>query len=225
MAPAAPTAPSTTPALLVQGAGGDAENEPMLNLSGINQQYLCFAGYCRGLSLFRGRRHCGKRSFPNPWTRGLATVNAFGIYSLAYTNCGLYSGGNHTICSMVTLDGTNFWTTGQAGSGTVKFVNSTRRHLRQWLRRSQLLGGQRRRRAQHSDRQRTAPGGFSSVSNLVCPMRARVSTTAFMRLVARRSRPPPPLPSRRCFIRAGGCRLILPSVRITRRFTSPRPGC
>ena len=64
-------------------------------------------------------------SSPNANWRGLATINAFGIYSLAYTNYGLYSGGNHTIRSMVTLDGTNFWTTGQAGSGTVKFVNST----------------------------------------------------------------------------------------------------
>ena len=116
----------TSPALLVQGAGANnAVNEAMLTLSGFNQQYLCFAGYCEAYPFSGADVSVGSGILPNPYTRGLATINAFGIYSLAYTNCGFYSGGNHTIGSMVTLDGTNFWATGQAGSGTVKFGNST----------------------------------------------------------------------------------------------------
>ena len=112
-----------SPALLVQGAGGDAANEAMLTLSGINQEYLGFAGYCQQYP-YTGGSDVTTANLNTGW-RGLATINAFGAYSLAYTNYGLFSGGNHTICSMVTLDGTNFWTTGQAGAGTVKFVNST----------------------------------------------------------------------------------------------------
>ena len=109
-----------------QGAGtNSAVDEAMLTLSGGNQQYLCFAGYCEAYPFSGADVTVGSGTLPNPWTRGMATIDAFGIYSLAYTNCGFYSGGNHTICSMVTLDGTNFWTTGQAGSGTVKFGNST----------------------------------------------------------------------------------------------------
>jgi hypothetical protein len=116
----------TSPALLVQGAGtNSAVNEAMLTLSGFNQQYLCFAGYCEAYPFSGADVSVGSGVLPNPYTRGMATINAFGIYSLAYTNCGFYSGGNHTIGSMVTLDGTNFWTTGQAGGGTVKFGNST----------------------------------------------------------------------------------------------------
>jgi len=115
--------PFGSPALLVQGAGGDAEHEPMLTLSGVNQEYLCFAGYCEAYPFAGPDVTVGGSAYPDPYPRGLATIDAFGIYSLAYTNGGLYSGGNHTLCSMVTLDGTNFWTTGQAGSGTVKYVN------------------------------------------------------------------------------------------------------
>jgi hypothetical protein len=122
--------PFGSPALIFQGAGGDAAYEAMLTLSGVNQQYLCFAGYCQAYP-FSGTGGSDGDDVTAPGTgstanwRGLATVDADGIYSLAYTNLGLYTGGNHTIRSMVTLDGTNFWTTGQAGSGTVKFVNRT----------------------------------------------------------------------------------------------------
>src|ERR1035441_3407314 len=97
----------------------------MLNLSGINQEYLCLAGYCGAYPYAGTDVSQTSAAIPSPFPRGLATINAFGIYSLAYTNGGLYSGGAHTICSMVTSDGTNFWTTGQAGAGTVKYVNST----------------------------------------------------------------------------------------------------
>lgn len=116
--------PFGSPALLVQGAGSDAAYEAMLTLSGVNQQYLCFAGYCLAYP-YSGSDMTVAGSSPNANWRGLATIDADGIYSLAYTNLGLYTGNGHTIRSMVTLDGTNFWTTGQAGAGTVKFVNST----------------------------------------------------------------------------------------------------
>src|ERR1700722_791699 len=108
-----------SPAILVEGAGADAPFEAGLTVSSINQQYLDLAGFCQSYpctSALTNSASC--------W-RGLATVDAFGVYTLAYTNSGLYSAGNKLIRDMVTLDGTNFWTTGAAGSGTVKYVNST----------------------------------------------------------------------------------------------------
>jgi hypothetical protein len=116
--------PFGSPALIFQGAGSDAAYEAMLTLSGVNQQYLCFAGYCLAYP-YSGSDMTVPGASPNANWRGLATIDADGIYSLAYTNLGFYTGNGHTIRSMVTLDGTNFWTTGQAGAGTVKFVNST----------------------------------------------------------------------------------------------------
>jgi hypothetical protein len=116
--------PFGSPALIFQGAGSDAAYEAMLTLSGVNQQYLCFAGYCLAYP-YSGSDMTVAGAAPNANWRGLATIDADGIYSLAYTNLGFYTGNGHTIRSMVTLDGTNFWTTGQAGAGTVKFVNST----------------------------------------------------------------------------------------------------
>lgn len=107
-----------SPAILVEGAGSDAPFEAGLTLSSINQEYLDLAGYCQSYP------SAGVNVSGSCW-RGLATVNAFGVYNLAYTNSGLYSGGNKLMHDMATLDGTNFWTTGAAGSGTVKFVNST----------------------------------------------------------------------------------------------------
>lgn len=112
---------SGSPALLFQGAGGDAANGPFLTASAGSQQYLVFAGYCQDYP-FAGS---DVTTSPSSDWRGLATIDAFGIYNLAYTNTGLYNGGNHTIRSAVTLDGTNFWTTGQAGSAGVKYINTT----------------------------------------------------------------------------------------------------
>jgi hypothetical protein len=114
-----------SPALLAAGAGADAGYEAMLTLSGGNQEYLCFAGYCQAYP-FAGADVTAEPggNGGNSW-RGLATINAYGTYAIVYTNSGLYSGGNHTIASMTTLDGTNFWTTGQAGAGTVKYVNGS----------------------------------------------------------------------------------------------------
>ena len=110
-----------SPALLVQGAGTDAVNEGMLTVSGGNQEYLDFAGYCLSYP-FSGP---DVTVAPAANWRGLATLNAYGIYSLAYTNTGLYNGGNHTIRSVVTLDGVSFWTAGQAGANGIKYANST----------------------------------------------------------------------------------------------------
>jgi hypothetical protein len=112
-----------SPALIVQGAGSDAVNGAMLTVSGGNNQFLGVAGYCESYPFSGADVTVGATAGPN-W-RGYATINAFGVYSLAYTNTGLYSIGNHTIRSVVTLDGTNFWSTGQAGANGLKFINST----------------------------------------------------------------------------------------------------
>jgi hypothetical protein len=109
---------SPGPALLISGGGSDAVYEGLLSLSG-NNQFLTFAGY--------------NTPFPNATSdvtltgahfRGLAGVNSFGYYALAYTNAGLYSGGNHTIRGTVTDGLTNYWVSGQAGAGGIKFINA-----------------------------------------------------------------------------------------------------
>jgi len=110
---------SGSPALLLPGSGNDYIYSGMLTLSP-NQQFLSFAGYCANYPFVGGDITVDGESY----SRGLATVNASGSYNLAYTNVGLYSAGNHSIRSTVTLDGTNFWTTGQAGQGGVKYVNT-----------------------------------------------------------------------------------------------------
>jgi hypothetical protein len=115
--------PIGSPAIIVAGAGSDGPSEAMLSISG-NQEYLGLAGYCEAYPYTGGNTVNTPNTTPSSW-RGLATVNAFGTYNLAYTNSGLYSGGSAVIHDMYTLDGTNFWTTGGASAGTVKFVNST----------------------------------------------------------------------------------------------------
>lgn len=120
------TSIGTTPALLVDGAGTDSPFEALMTLSA-NQQFLCFAGYCVSYPFTNSANDVTSSggNGGNRW-RGMGTVNAFGLYSLAYTNTGLYSGGNHTIRGVVSSDGvTNFWTTGQAGSPGLKYVNKT----------------------------------------------------------------------------------------------------
>jgi hypothetical protein len=115
--------PFGSPALLVQGAGVDAEYEAMLTLSANQNQYLCFAGYCEPYPFTGGALQTGATS--GAYWRGIGLVNAFGVYSLAYTNSGLFSGGNQAVHSAVTLDGTNFWIAGEAGSVSgVKYVNA-----------------------------------------------------------------------------------------------------
>lgn len=114
----------TSPALLVEGAGTDAPLEAQITLSGINQQYLSFSGYCAAYP-YSGTNNVNNGATGGSFWRGLATINAYGIYSLMYTNSGFESGGNALMHAMVTPDGTNFYITGEAGSAGVKFVNST----------------------------------------------------------------------------------------------------
>ena len=156
------------------------------------------------------------RSFNTGW-RGLATINAFGIYSLAYTNYGLYSGGNHTICSMVTLDGTNFWTTGQAGSGTV----STSTAPSPVTPMAPAFPAHR-----GSAPEAGASFSLSTACSWISAMR-RVNRPERQRLVCdqseRRARSGNVVFTTLLYT-AGASRLILPSVRITRRFTWPSPG-
>jgi hypothetical protein len=110
-----------SPALLLPGAGNDYMYSGMLTLSA-GQQFLTIAGYCASYPF--GGADVTVGAGGGAYWRGLATVNAGGSYSLAYTNSGLYSAANHSIRSAVTLDGTNFWTTGQGNSGAVKCVNT-----------------------------------------------------------------------------------------------------
>jgi hypothetical protein len=113
-------------ALVFVGAGADAPYEAMLTLSP-NGQDLTFAGYAENYPFTNG--DVTVEAFPGtggPDWRGIASINAYGYYTLNFTNSGLYSGGNHQIHSAVDIDGngTNFYTTGEAGSGGVKYCNS-----------------------------------------------------------------------------------------------------
>jgi hypothetical protein len=120
-----------SPALLLPGTGYDYLNSGMLTLSP-NQQFLTFGAYCENYP-FSGA-DVTKGTNGEPYWRGLAVVNAAGQYALAYTNANLYtganskgsSGANHSIRSCVTLDGTNFWSAGQAGTGGgIKCLSTT----------------------------------------------------------------------------------------------------
>lgn len=107
--------------LILPGAGSEAANQGVLTLSG-DQQYLTFGGYQLAYPFTSSDVTAGGSKY----VRGIYGVNAYGYYSLLYTNYGFYSGGPHTFRSAVTEDETNFWTTGQAGSvGGVKFANKT----------------------------------------------------------------------------------------------------
>ncbi len=107
--------------LILPGTGVDAANQGVLTLSG-NQQFLTFGGYLLPYPFTNSDVTAGGSAY----VRGIYSVNAYGYYSLVYTNYGLYNGGNHTLRSVVTLDNTNFWITGQAGSVSgVKYVSAT----------------------------------------------------------------------------------------------------
>lgn len=119
-----------SPALLLPGVGEDCTNAGLLSLSA-SRQLLTFGAYCEDYP-FSGK-DVTTAADGGPYWRGLATIDAFGHYALAYTNSGLYTGAsgssdsgvNHSIRGCVTTDGTNFWTTGQAGAGGgVKCMNS-----------------------------------------------------------------------------------------------------
>ncbi|HEY3860999.1 MAG TPA: immunoglobulin domain-containing protein [Verrucomicrobiae bacterium] len=112
---------SGTSELIVPGAGSDALNESYLTLSS-NKAYLNFTGYFEKYPFTGGSDvTVGGTAF----VRGIGAVDAAGFYTLAYTNEGLYSGGEHFIRSAYSTDGLiNFWTTGAAGSAAVKYVNA-----------------------------------------------------------------------------------------------------
>jgi len=106
--------------VILPGAGSDAVNEGVLTLSG-DQQYLTLAGYQVAYPYTAGTDVTAGGSGN---VRGIYTINAYGYYSLVFTNYGLYSGGPHFIRSAWTSDEISFWTTGSAGSsGGVKYVN------------------------------------------------------------------------------------------------------
>ncbi len=162
------TMPPGSPALVAVGAGPDAGYEVMLTLSSINKEYLGFAGYCEAYPFLGANVNIGATA--GVYWRGLATVNAFGVYNLAYTNSGLYSGGGMAIHNMATLEGTNFWTTGEAGSGTIKYVNST---VTSYATGNGIPGSSAASSSPGGGRVikivngPLPPAGFSSVSNLV----------------------------------------------------------
>jgi hypothetical protein len=98
------------------GSGNDAYYENVLTRSA-NQQYINFTAY--------------NTAIPSPVNpinnapniRGVGAVNAIGYYQLAYTNSGLYSGGNMFIRSVASDDGlVDFWTTGAASSAGIKYA-------------------------------------------------------------------------------------------------------
>lgn len=104
--------------LIVPGAGTDGMNESFITLSS-NGNYINFAGY------FQTYPSANVTVTGTGGIRSIGAVNALGVYVLAYTNYGLYSGGLGFIRDAYSTDGlTNFWTTGAAGSGAVKYVNA-----------------------------------------------------------------------------------------------------
>ncbi|HZM01445.1 MAG TPA: immunoglobulin domain-containing protein, partial [Candidatus Saccharimonadales bacterium] len=115
--PAGVTAPG--PALIVSGGSSDGIYESVLTLSS-NQEYINFAGFNLQQPYTGNAAGVGAAGVT---VRGIGTVDAFGYYTLAYTNVGLYSGGT-IIRSAASLDGLyEFWTTGQAsGPGAIKYV-------------------------------------------------------------------------------------------------------
>lgn len=121
--------PAGSSALLVAGAnvspGNDAPYEAFLARAP-NGLSISFAGYCQAYP-FQGADVSAEPggNGGNDW-RGIATVDAFGYYSLVWTNSGLYSGGNHQFHGAVDIDGnaTNYYTAGEAGSGNaIKYCN------------------------------------------------------------------------------------------------------
>ena len=121
--------PAGSSSLLIAGSnvspGNDAGYEAFLGRAP-NGLSLSFIGYCLGYP-FPGSDVSAEPggNGGNDW-RGIGTVNAFGNYALAWTNSGLYSGGNHQAHSAVDIDGnaTNYYSAGEAGSvNAVKYCN------------------------------------------------------------------------------------------------------
>jgi hypothetical protein len=120
--------PPGSSALLIAGSnvspGNDAGYEAFLGRAPTGLS-LSFLGYCQGYPFPGSDVSYSSGNGGNDW-RGIGTVDAFGNYELAWTNSGLYSGGNHQVHSVVDIDGnaTNYYTAGEAGSGNaIKYCN------------------------------------------------------------------------------------------------------
>lgn len=122
--------PAGSSSLLIAGSnvlpGNDAGYEAFLGRAP-NGLSLSFGGYCQAYPFMGGTDVSAEPggNGGNSW-RGIGVVDAFGNYSLAWTNSGLYSGGNHQFHSAVDIDGyaTNYYTCGEAGSGNaIKYCN------------------------------------------------------------------------------------------------------
>lgn len=121
--------PAGSSSLLIAGAnvapGNDAGYEAFLGRAP-NGLSLSFGGYCQAYPFAGTDVSLEPGSNGGDDWRGIGVVDAFGNYSLAWTNSGLYSGGNHQFHSAVDIDGyaTNYYTCGEAGSGNaIKYCN------------------------------------------------------------------------------------------------------
>ncbi len=121
--------PAGSVCILVSGSnvspGDDAGNEAFLGRAPTGLS-LSFGGYCLGYP-YSGSDVSAEPggNGGNIW-RGIATVDAFGFYTMNWTNTGLYSGGNHQFHAVIDIDGnaTNYYTTGEAGSqNSIKYCN------------------------------------------------------------------------------------------------------
>jgi hypothetical protein len=98
------------------GSGADAFYENVLTRSQ-NGHYLNFGAYNVAIPSLQSSINQAAN------IRGIAAVNALGFYQLAYTNSGLYSGGNIFFRSVCSDDGlVSFWTTGAASTPGIKYV-------------------------------------------------------------------------------------------------------
>jgi hypothetical protein len=122
--------PTGSVSILISGAnvspGNDAGNEALLGRAPTGLS-LSFGGYCQGYPFLGGSdvSYEPGNNGGDDW-RGIATVDAFGYYTMNWTNTGLYSGGNHQFHSAIDIDGnaTNYYTTGEAGSvNSIKYCN------------------------------------------------------------------------------------------------------
>lgn len=113
-------------AVVVAGGGMEGGQEGYLTVSS-NNQYLNFGGFCYSYPFSGSDVTIGQQANPGGSTtniRGIYALNGLGVLAMVYTNYGLYSGG-HGFRDVYSTDGlTNFWTTGSAGGGTVKYVNA-----------------------------------------------------------------------------------------------------
>jgi hypothetical protein len=116
--------PDTLPGALV-AAGGPTDGiyESVLTLSQ-NSAFLNIGGYNVAQPYTGTNSGVSYGNIPNGSPRSIGAIDAFGFYTLAITNVGLY-GGSTVFRAAVSSDGLlNFWTTGVASAGGgVKYVS------------------------------------------------------------------------------------------------------